>query len=217
MSDSTVDDGLWLVVGLGNPGPDYAATRHNLGYRVVELLADRSRDGFKRHKRANADVAESRVAGVRAVLVRPRSYMNESGGPVAGVASFYKVPPERVVVVHDELDIPLGSIRTKLGGGDGGHNGLKSVRASLGSGEFVRVRLGIGRPPGRQDPRRLRPEAVPGLGPARGRPARRAGGGRGRVAAHGRSGAHPVGLQPLRRGPASISPRHDFRSGARVT
>jgi peptidyl-tRNA hydrolase, PTH1 family len=145
------DDGPWIVVGLGNPGPQYVGNRHNVGYLIAELLADRVGGKFKTHK-ARADVVETRFDDDRVVLAKPRSYMNESGGPVAGLRDFFKVPVERLIVVHDELDLPYGAIRLKLGGGDNGHNGLKSLRKSLGSGEFHRVRLGIGRPPGRQDP-----------------------------------------------------------------
>jgi PTH1 family peptidyl-tRNA hydrolase len=144
-------DGPWLVVGLGNPGPDYVATRHNAGQLVADVLAERVGGRWKSHK-ARADLVEARLGDERVVLAKPRSYMNESGGPVAGVRDFFKVPFDRLVVIHDELDLPYGSIRVKLGGGDNGHNGLKSLRRSLGSGEFYRVRLGIGRPPGRQDP-----------------------------------------------------------------
>jgi PTH1 family peptidyl-tRNA hydrolase len=144
-------DAPWLIVGLGNPGTQYAGTRHNVGFRVADVLADRAGGKFKAHK-ARADVLESRIAGTRAVLAKPRSYMNESGGPVSGLVKFFKVPLARVVVVYDELDLEFGMIRLKLGGGDNGHNGVKSLRASLGSGEFNRVRLGIGRPPGRQNP-----------------------------------------------------------------
>ena len=142
----------WLVVGLGNPGPEYAATRHNVGYLVVEELADRARGRFAKHKRAHAQVAEERLQGHRAVLAKPSTYMNESGGPVKGLLDFYKVPMERLVVVHDELDIAFNTLRLKLGGGDNGHNGLRSIRRSTDSGEFFRVRVGVGRPPGRQDP-----------------------------------------------------------------
>jgi PTH1 family peptidyl-tRNA hydrolase len=148
---TTPDSGPWLVVGLGNPGPQYVANRHNAGQLVVEILAERVGGRFKAHK-GRADVVEGRVDGVRVVLAKPRSYMNESGGPVAALREFFKLPVEQIVVVHDELDLPFGTIRLKLGGGDNGHNGLKSLRRSLGSGEFHRVRLGIGRPPGRQDP-----------------------------------------------------------------
>jgi peptidyl-tRNA hydrolase, PTH1 family len=146
-----VADDRFLVVGLGNPGPRYAATRHNAGFFVVDLLARRLGARFKAHK-GRADVVEGRVGGVPAVLAKPRSYMNESGGPVVSVARFYKVPLERVVIVHDDLDLPYGAVRLKRGGGDGGHNGLRSATASLGSPEYLRVRFGIGRPPGRQDP-----------------------------------------------------------------
>jgi PTH1 family peptidyl-tRNA hydrolase len=145
------DEAPWLVLGLGNPGAAYAGNRHNAGFLVLDVLADRVGGRFKAHK-ARADVVEARIAGHRAVLAKPRCYMNESGGPAAGLVKFFKVPLEQVVVIHDELDLDPGVIRVKLGGGDNGHNGLRSVRASLGSGQFNRVRLGIGRPPGRQDP-----------------------------------------------------------------
>lgn len=148
----SIETAPWLVVGLGNPGPEYAATRHNAGFLVVDELASRARGRFARHKRAHAQVAEERLQGQRAVLAKPSSYMNESGGPVKGLLDFYKVPLDRLVVVHDELDIPFGALRLKMGGGDNGHNGLKSIRRSAGSGDFLRVRFGIGRPPGRQDP-----------------------------------------------------------------
>jgi len=147
------EDG-WLVVGLGNPGPLYAGNRHNAGYLVVELLAERMGGKLKAHK-GRADVLEGRLGGIpghRVVLARPRSYMNESGGPVVALRDYYGTPPERLVVVHDELDIPYGALRLKLGGGDNGHNGLKSIRKALGTGEFLRVRFGVGRPPGRMDP-----------------------------------------------------------------
>ena len=145
------DDHPWLVVGLGNPGPGYAGNRHNAGVMVVDVLADRVRGRFKSH-RARADVVETRFGDQRVVLAKPRSYMNESGGPVVALRDFFKVPVEQIIAVHDELDIDFGMLRLKLGGGDNGHNGLKSLRRSLGSGEFCRVRVGIGRPPGRQDP-----------------------------------------------------------------
>ena len=144
-------DDLWLVVGLGNPGPGYAGNRHNVGFMVLDLLGDRAGSRFKAHK-GRADVVEGRINGVRAVLAKPKSYMNESGGPAASLRDFYKVPVERIVVVHDELDIPYGTLRLKAGGGDNGHNGLRSLTRSLGSREYLRVRVGIGRPPGRQDP-----------------------------------------------------------------
>lgn len=141
----------WLVVGLGNPGPSYAKNRHNAGAMVVDVLADRMGARLKSHK-SRADVAEGRLAGHRLVLARPRSFMNESGGPVAGLSAFFRIPADRLVVIHDELDIPFGNVRLKVGGGDGGHNGLRSLRRSLGTGDYVRVRLGVGRPPGRVDP-----------------------------------------------------------------
>jgi PTH1 family peptidyl-tRNA hydrolase len=150
-----VSEDVYLVVGLGNPGPAYADTRHNVGYRVADLLAQRMGGTWKRHKSGRAQVVEGRLgglAGTRVVLGRARSYMNESGAPVASLLGFYKVPPARLVVVYDELDIPYGALRVKYGGGDNGHNGLKSIRRSLGTGDYYRVRFGVGRPHGRQDP-----------------------------------------------------------------
>jgi PTH1 family peptidyl-tRNA hydrolase len=141
----------YLVVGLGNPGPQYVANRHNAGFLVLDELGDRAGGRFKAHK-GRADVLEGRLGGVRAVLAKPRSYMNESGGPVAGLSTFFKIPPAQLVVVHDELDLPYGALRLKLGGGDNGHNGLRSISRSLGTRDYLRVRFGIGRPPGRQDP-----------------------------------------------------------------
>ena len=143
-------DQRWLVVGLGNPGPQYAANRHNAGFMVADLLAGRAAATFKRH-RSRAQVAEGRLAGLPVTLAKPRTYMNLSGGPVAALAAFYKIPPERIVVVHDELDIPFGAVRLKRGGGDNGHNGLRSVTQALGTNEYNRARFGIGRPPGRMD------------------------------------------------------------------
>jgi peptidyl-tRNA hydrolase, PTH1 family len=140
----------WLVVGLGNPGPQYAGNRHNAGFMVLDVLAARMGGRFKAHK-ARAEVVEGRLAGVRVVLAKPRSYMNESGGPVKALRDFYKVPLERVVVVHDELDIPYGTLRLKRGGGDNGHNGLRSITKAIGGPDYLRVRFGIGRPPGRMD------------------------------------------------------------------
>ncbi|MEV6372850.1 aminoacyl-tRNA hydrolase [Micromonospora sp. WP24] len=150
----TDEAGPWLVVGLGNPGREYAGNRHNVGFMVAELLAQRVGAKFGRHRRAVAEVAEGRLGfgGPRLVLVKPLTYMNLSGGPVAALAQFYKVPPGQVVAVHDELDIGYGQLRVKCGGGEGGHNGLRSMTKSLGTKEYVRVRFGIGRPPGRQDP-----------------------------------------------------------------
>jgi peptidyl-tRNA hydrolase, PTH1 family len=140
----------WLIAGLGNPGPEYAGTRHNAGHMVADLLAERMGARFKAHRTRN-DVADGRLAGMPVTLARPRTYMNLSGGPVAAIAAFYKIPPERLVVIHDELDIPFGSVRLKFGGGDNGHNGLRSITQALGTNEYYRVRFGIGRPPGRMD------------------------------------------------------------------
>jgi len=146
----------WLVVGLGNPGVRYAGHRHNVGYRVVEVMAERMGGSLRPHKLGRADVLEGRLGmpglpGPRVVLGRARSYMNESGGPVAGLSKFYGIAADRLVVIHDELDLPFDRIRVKFGGGDNGHNGLRSLRASLGTGDFYRVRCGVGRPPGRQE------------------------------------------------------------------
>lgn len=144
-------DDRHLIVGLGNPGPRYAATRHNIGFAVVDLLAERIGGRFKAH-RSRCEIVEGRLDGVPVVLAKPLSYMNESGGPVNAAARFFKTPVERIVVAHDELDLPFGAVRLKSGGGAGGHNGLRSMISALGSPEFARVRFGIGRPPGRQDP-----------------------------------------------------------------
>ena len=156
MSDPETGPDVWLVVGLGNPGPTYAGTRHNVGYLVVEELARRLGGSWRSHKTGRADVVEGRLGvpgalGPRLVLARARCYMNESGGPVKALATFYKVAPDHIIAIHDELDIAFGTLRIKLGGGDNGHNGLKSLRGSFGTGDFYRVRVGIGRPPGRQD------------------------------------------------------------------
>jgi PTH1 family peptidyl-tRNA hydrolase len=145
-----VSEDLWLVVGLGNPGPGYAGTRHNAGFMVVDLLAERVRGRFKAH-RSRCDVVEGRLGAVRVVLARPRSFMNESGGPVKAVRDFYKVPTERLLVMHDELDLDFGAIRLKKGGGDNGHNGLRSITKSIADKEYLRLRFGVGRPPGRMD------------------------------------------------------------------
>lgn len=143
----------WLIVGLGNPGPRYETTRHNIGQLVVDELAARRDESFGQHK-AHARVAETwtRPGGTKIVLAKPNSFMNVSGGPVSSLARFFSVPPERVIVVHDELDIPFDTLRLKAGGGHGGHNGVRDIAKALGTADFVRVRVGIGRPPGRQDP-----------------------------------------------------------------
>lgn len=143
----------WLVVGVGNPGAQYEHTRHNIGQMVVDELARRRGESFKAHK-ANARVAEAwvRPGGAKLILAKPNSYMNVSGGPVAGLAKFYGVDADHIVVLHDELDIPFDTIKMKIGGGHGGHNGVRDIAKALGTPEFLRVRVGIGRPPGRQDP-----------------------------------------------------------------
>jgi PTH1 family peptidyl-tRNA hydrolase len=151
-------DETWLVVGLGNPGPRYAGNRHNVGAMVAEELVSRAGARLTSHK-ARAAAATIRVGmlpggvpGPRAVVAVPASYMNESGGPVKALLKFFSVEPGRLVVIHDELDIPAGAIRLKQGGGEGGHNGLRSISSALGTKDYLRVRVGIGRPPGRMDP-----------------------------------------------------------------
>ncbi|GAB48665.1 aminoacyl-tRNA hydrolase [Mobilicoccus pelagius] len=148
----------WLLVGLGNPGPSYAGNRHNVGAMVVDELVRRGGTSLSRHK-TRAQVAEFRLGvmpggapGPKVVAAVPLSYMNESGGPVSALAQYFSVPPERLVVIHDELDIPFDEVRLKRGGGEGGHNGLRSITKSIGTKEYTRVRVGIGRPPGRMDP-----------------------------------------------------------------
>jgi PTH1 family peptidyl-tRNA hydrolase len=151
----------WLIVGLGNPGPAYAGHRHNIGAMVVEELAARAGANLRSHK-ARAVASEVRISvppggppggapGPRAVIAIPLTYMNESGGPVAGLMSFYKVSIENLIVIHDDLDIPFAEVRLKLGGGEGGHNGLRSVTKSVGTRDYLRIRVGVGRPPGRMD------------------------------------------------------------------
>jgi len=144
-------DERWLIAGLGNPGPEYAGNRHNAGFMVADLLAERTGARFKRD-RSRAAVASGRLAGFPVTLAKPMTFMNLSGRPVAALRTFYKIPPERIVVVHDELDLPFGALRLKQGGGDNGHNGLRSVTAALGTRDYFRVRVGIGRPAGRMDP-----------------------------------------------------------------
>ncbi|MFE7412161.1 aminoacyl-tRNA hydrolase [Streptomyces laurentii] len=143
----------WLIVGLGNPGPEYAGNRHNVGFMVADLLAGRIGGSFKRAQKAQAQVLEGRIGPMgpgsrRVVLVKPMSFMNLSGGPVTALRDFYKVPTARIVAIHDELDIDYGVLRLKIGGGDNGHNGLKSMTKSMGP-DYHRLRFGIGRPPGR--------------------------------------------------------------------
>jgi PTH1 family peptidyl-tRNA hydrolase len=148
---SPAEQGPQLVVGLGNPGPNYAKTRHNLGFVVADLLAARMGSTFKVHKKSGAEVITGRLAGRPVVLAKPRTYMNESGRQVGPLAKFYSVSPADVVIIHDELDIDFGRIRLKFGGGVAGHNGLRSVGSGLGSNDFHRVRIGVGRPPGRME------------------------------------------------------------------
>lgn len=150
-------NGTYLVVGLGNPGPTYAGNRHNVGQMVLDVLGRDVPGSFVSHK-ARAQVLDGRLGtlatgapGPRVVLAKPSTYMNVSGGPVAGLMRFYDVPVERLLVIHDELDLPAGTLRLKRGGGEGGHNGLKSISASIGSKDYLRLRVGIGRPPGRMD------------------------------------------------------------------
>jgi peptidyl-tRNA hydrolase, PTH1 family len=149
--DTAMADDRWLIAGLGNPGPEHAGNRHNLGFMVADLLASRMGAAFKRD-RARVQAATGRLAAVPVLVVKPMSFMNLSGPPVASVSGYYKIPPDRTVIVHDELDLPFGVTRLKLGGGDNGHNGLRSVTRSLGTRDYFRVRVGVGRPPGRQDP-----------------------------------------------------------------
>lgn len=146
-------DNILVVVGLGNPGPDYAGNRHNVGQMVLDELASRMGATFKKHKTPN-QVAEGRLVpgGTRLVLAKPGSFMNTSGGPVSSVLGFYSATPADLVVVHDELDLPFDTVRLKGNGGHGGHNGLRDIIKATGTNEFMRVRVGIGRPPGRQDP-----------------------------------------------------------------
>jgi PTH1 family peptidyl-tRNA hydrolase len=149
VDDDLAQNDLALIVGLGNPGPKYEGNRHNIGFLILDELAHRVGGKFKAHK-SGAEVVEGRLSGRRVVLAKPRSFMNLSGGPVSSAAKFYK--PGLIVVVHDELDLPFAAIRMKLGGGDNGHNGLRSITKSLGTKDYYRVRFGVDRPPGRQDP-----------------------------------------------------------------
>ncbi|WP_019200617.1 aminoacyl-tRNA hydrolase [Tsukamurella sp. 1534] len=147
-----MNDRPLIVVGLGNPGEKYAGTRHNIGFDVADELASRARTSFSRHKKSGAEVAGARLAGRQVYLAKPQSFMNVSGQPTAALARFYSVEPTDVIAIHDELDIDFGLVRLKRGGGEGGHNGLRSLTQHLGTKEYLRVRAGIGRPPGRQDP-----------------------------------------------------------------
>lgn len=145
----------WLIVGLGNPGPEYEKTRHNIGAMVVTHMAAAAGSKFSSHK-ARANVAEFKLGfggdAPALVVATLRCYMNESGGPTKALADFYKIKGDHIIIAHDELDIPYQAIRVKFGGGDNGHNGLKSITSALGSADYFRLRIGIGRPPGQQDP-----------------------------------------------------------------
>ncbi|MFJ4652616.1 aminoacyl-tRNA hydrolase [Nocardia sp. NPDC088792] len=150
MTETTA--GPVLVVGLGNPGTEYERTRHNVGFMVADVLAERVGGRFTVHKKSGADLLEARLDGRKVLIAKPRSFMNLSGRPVAALAKFFSVPATDVIAVHDELDLPFGTIRLKRGGGEGGHNGLRSMSQALTTKDYLRVRFGIGRPPGRQDP-----------------------------------------------------------------
>jgi len=143
----------WLIVGLGNPGPEYEKTRHNIGQMVLDELAKEVGGSFKKHSKASAVVVEGRLGfgGPKVILMKSLGYMNTSGGPVSAVAKFYGIDPDRIIAVHDELDIPFDTIKLKIGGGEGGHNGLRDITKALGTKDYYRVRTGIGRPPGRMD------------------------------------------------------------------
>ena len=142
----------WLIVGLGNPGSEYSNNRHNVGQMVLDELASRMGGKFKTHK-ARAQVVEGRlgIGGPRVVLAKPMTYMNVSGGPVAGLSKFFDIVPDRVIAVHDEIDIPFNTVKLKIGGGEGGHNGLRDISKALATKDYLRVRVGVGRPPGRMD------------------------------------------------------------------
>ncbi|WP_294646996.1 aminoacyl-tRNA hydrolase [uncultured Rothia sp.] len=143
----------WLIVGLGNPGPEYEKTRHNIGQMVLDELAKEVGGSFKKHSKASAVVVEGRLGfgGPKVILMKSLGYMNTSGGPVSALAQFYDINPDRIIAVHDELDIPFDTIKLKIGGGEGGHNGLRDITKALGTKDYYRVRTGIGRPPGRMD------------------------------------------------------------------
>jgi PTH1 family peptidyl-tRNA hydrolase len=148
-ADPGVPGERWLIVGLGNPGSDYSGNRHNAGFLVADALAARIGDGFRRN-RQRLLAASGKLAGHAVTVAKPMSYMNASGGPVASFAAYHKILAGRIIVVHDEIDLPFGAIRLKCGGGDAGHNGIKSVASALRTAEFYRVRVGVGRPPGRR-------------------------------------------------------------------
>ncbi|WP_104104434.1 aminoacyl-tRNA hydrolase [Arthrobacter sp. 08Y14] len=147
-----MNSNTWLVVGLGNPGPGYSRNRHNIGQMVLDDLASRVGGNFKSHK-SRAQILEGRlgIGGPRVILAKPQTYMNLSGGPVSALAKFFDIPADHVVAVHDEIDIPFNTIKLKSGGGEGGHNGLRDMSRALGTKDYFRVRVGVGRPPGRMD------------------------------------------------------------------
>ena len=142
-------DDRWLVVGLGNPEAEYGGTRHNVGADVIRRLAAQEHTELSRNKRVRSELAEVRFAGARVVLGVPQSYMNTSGGPVQAAAAWYKVGPERLIVCHDDLDLEVGELRVKRGGGNAGHKGLADIDRAIGTRDYLRVRIGVGRPPGR--------------------------------------------------------------------
>ncbi|MBY4226196.1 aminoacyl-tRNA hydrolase [Rhodococcus fascians] len=152
MTPVSTENGPALIVGLGNPGPQYDKTRHNVGFMVADALAGRVGSSFSSHKKSNSDIVQARLDGRSVVVAKPRTFMNLSGQPVAALARFFSVDPANIVVVHDELDIDFGALRLKLGGGEGGHNGLRSISQHLSTKDYLRVRVGVGRPPGRMDP-----------------------------------------------------------------
>ncbi|WP_053382505.1 aminoacyl-tRNA hydrolase [Leucobacter celer] len=152
-TEDRVSGDSWLIVGLGNPGAKYEATRHNVGQMALDVLADRIGGRFSPHK-TGSRIAEGRVrpGGPKLILAKSNGYMNTSGGPVSALAKYFDVAPDRIIVIHDELDLPFDSVKLKQSGGHGGHNGLRDIAKALGTPEFLRVRVGIGRPPGQQDP-----------------------------------------------------------------
>lgn len=147
-----VSENTWLIAGLGNPGPGYSGNRHNVGQMVLDVLGARLGGKFGTSK-ARAVVLDGRlgIGGPKLILAKPLTYMNLTGGPVSQLAKFYGIEPDHVVVVHDEIDIPFNTIKVKIGGGEGGHNGLRDISKALGTKEYLRVRVGVGRPPGRQE------------------------------------------------------------------
>ena len=148
----SVTSSPFLVVGLGNPGPKYAGTRHNIGFDVADELARELFASFSVHKKTNTDIAEARRGDTKVIVAKPRSFMNLSGGPIKALAQYFSVPADHIIVVHDELELDFATIKRRLGGGDHGHNGLRSTTKSLGTKDYQRLSVGIGRPPGRMDP-----------------------------------------------------------------